>query len=350
MSQTQKPDTATPCNTNKGVAVSEVDHDFDDLKNDDFKDTGKKYRGWAMTIYDLNDLETFKNDIHRYKVSGREICPESGNTHYQSFIYFDNAQSFKRMIKKYPRSRCRPIYKPPIANATYCKKDKDVVCESGDCPEQGKVKATELKKMTNKEIIELDPRCHKAYINARDLLNYEIDVDEWDKEVEVYYIDGPSGSGKTQTCKEIIRANKNKYGKTFNEVKHKGEYWLGVSDSKICVYDDFRPSHMPASEFINFIDYHTHKMNVKGGCITNNYNLIIITSVVPLENIYNNMEDEEPRQQWMRRIKHIKLDDIYKEPPKVEHFNIASDNEDDFIDKINNIKPRNDDLNITLFM
>ena len=305
-----------------------------------------------MTIYDLNDLETFKNDIHRYKVSGREICPDTGNTHYQSFIYFDNAQSFKRMIKKYPRSRCRPIYKPPIANARYCKKDKDVVCESGDCPEQGKLRPEQLKKMTNKEIIEFDPRCHKAYISARDILNYEIDIDEWHKEVEVYYIDGPSGSGKTEKCKEIIRANQHKYGKKFNEVKHTSDgKWLGPSDSKICVYDDFRPSHMPASEFINFIDYHTHKLNTKFGNVTNNYNLIIITSVVPLEDIYSNM-DEEPKTQWLRRIKHIKLEGFVKEPVKiVEEYNISSDNEEeDFIDIVNNFNKKKEDLSIKLFM
>lgn len=40
-------------------------------------------------------------------------------------------------------------------------------------------------------------------------------------------------------------------------------------------------------------------------------------------------------------------EDIYKN--NVEHFNISSDNESDFIDKVNNIKPQNDGLNITLF-
>lgn len=66
----------------------------------------------------------------------------------------------------------------------------------------------------------------------------------------------------------------------FEEVKFNGQFWMGVSEGTGCaVYDDFRASHMKPSEFINFIDYNVHNLNVKGGQIKNKYNLIIITSV-----------------------------------------------------------------------
>lgn len=73
----------------------------------------------------------------------------------------------------------------------------------------------------------------------------------------------------------------------FEEVKYENGFWNGIGDGTgCCVYDDFRDSHMKASEFINFIDYNVHNLNIKGGNVKNNYNLIIITSVFPLNDIY----------------------------------------------------------------
>ena len=87
--------------------------------------------------------------------------------------------------------------------------------------------------------------------------------------------------------------------------KTKPEYKIvGVTGA----HSDFRDSHMSASEFINFIDYNKHYMNVKGGSVMNDYVLIIITSVQPIESIYANMPDE-PRKQWIRRITNIVIED-----------------------------------------
>ena len=66
---------------------------------------------------------------------------------------------------------------------------------------------------------------------------------------------------------------------------------------------------MPASEFINFIDYNKQVMNTKGGFIINNYRLIIITSVQSPTEIYQTMTSKfiEPQKQWLRRIKTINM-------------------------------------------
>ena len=91
-------------------------------------------------------------------------------------------------------------------------------------------------------------------------------------------------------------------------VKYENGFWLGVGSAKIALYDDFRDSHLKASEFINFIDYNKHLLNIKGGSKMNDYNLIIITSVQPLHELYKNMSDE-PKKQWIRRINNIELND-----------------------------------------
>lgn len=111
-----------------------------------------------------------------------------------------------------------------------------------------------------------------------------------------------------------------KYGSKMSLVKFDGNFWHGVnSNGQIAVYDDFRDSHMKASEFINFIDYNIQLMNIKGGTVKNNYKLIIITSIQPLETIYRNMCGE-PRKQWERRVQEIKIENDEDEEIDIDAF------------------------------
>ena len=116
------------------------------------------------------------------------------------------------------------------------------------------------------------------------------------KEIKVYYIQGPPDIGKTNAALDMLSDDDE-----FDMVKFDGQFWHGISKkSKIAIYDDWRDSHMKPSEFINFIDYNKHLLNVKNGTRINNYELIIITSVLKLSEIYYN--SSEPRKQWEKRI------------------------------------------------
>jgi hypothetical protein len=99
---------------------------------------------------------------------------------------------------------------------------------------------------------------------------------------------------------------------SFNLIKHQSFFWLGIGNSKIALYDDFRDSHMLPSEFINLIDYNIHNMNIKNGYVKNKYEYIVITSVQSPEDLYALMteKNQEPRKQWLRRLKIINLTDI----------------------------------------
>lgn len=141
----------------------------------------------------------------------------------------------------------------------------------------------------------------------------DIDIEDLHKNVKVYYIQGPSGIGKTEKAKQIVRDEKENYGTKVNFLKFDGNFWHGVGyNAKVAIYDDFRDSHMKPSEFIHFIDYNKHFLNIKGGNKLNNYELIIITSVQKLDRLYRNMNDEEPKKQWERRIQLI---DMYGPDP-----------------------------------
>lgn len=234
---------------------------------------------------------------------------KDGKHHMHHVIYFKNPISFNTIKKAYPKAHIEPARN--VYDAIHYIKDnkkgkKYNIQELGNEPKDTRFKSVaELKDVKDPE--ELDWKQFNTWqrIHAND----EVDVEDLAKDVEVYYISGPSGSGKTERAKQIIRENKEKYGTKLSMVKHTNEFWMGVGSGRnIALYDDFRDSHMKASEFINFIDYNRHPMNIKGGSCTNDYQLIIITSVQPLCNIYRKMQGE-PRQQWLRRVTEIQLGD-----------------------------------------
>lgn len=270
-------------------------------------------RSFAMTIFDVNEAEVLKTLKYKYVIMGKETCPTTGRVHYQTYVQFVNPTSFHILKKKLPTTHMEVAKGTHQQNINYCKKDNDIFFEDGVKP-YARIGAAELRKMTVEEIIDMDARNHRAYIHAKNLLEADIEVDEWKKEVEVIYIQGPSGVGKTEKAKEIIREKKEKFGTKLNTLKYEHGFYNGTGSAKIAVYDDWRDSHMRASEFINLIDYNVHEMNIKGGSIKNKYGLIIITSVQKLSTIYKNMTDE-PRKQWERRITVI---DMYTATDKEE--------------------------------
>lgn len=141
-------------------------------------------------------------------------------------------------------------------------------------------------------------------------------VRERRKSVKVYYIQGPSGIGKTNKAMDIAEEFELQWNTFTDWIKYENSFYSGVTGgAKIAIYDDFRPGDMKAKEFVNLIDYNKHNLNVKGGGFINNYNLIIITSVVKLSTIYKNIEADEPRKQWERRVELI---DMY--PPEPVHI------------------------------
>lgn len=124
--------------------------------------------------------------------------------------------------------------------------------------------------------------------------------------VEVNYIWGESGSGKSKRVFNSLGSDE-----LFDRVKYSNGFWLGVNTIHpvtTCWYDDFRPSDMKPSEFINFIDYYKNQMNIKFvGNWTNQYTKIFITSIFDPHEMYANVP-EETREQWIRRMKIIHVE------------------------------------------
>ena len=273
----------------------------------------ERARAWCLTIF---------NDELQYPEKARYnlICSDTtkdGKPHFHQYLYFNNAIAFSTIKKLYPTAHIQREIEPQ-AYISYIKDNKNgrktIIFEEGNVPAKNKFPTiAEAKKMSIEEREQLPLHYKNIIDKINDEQANDIDIEDWHKEIKVYWIYGPSGIGKTEKAKQIVRDNAATYGKTVNIVKHTDTFWSGIGNAKIAIYDDFRDSHMPPSEFINFIDYNMHTLNIKGGQKQNNYSLIIITSVQHPQCIYCNMRDSEPRKQWMRRIELIDMtaeDDI----------------------------------------
>lgn len=265
-----------------------------------------KYKGRAFQ-FTCNNEELYiktvnyltKSKMLDYIISCKEIAPTTGHEHFHIYAHFDNPRIIKQ--KKIEGTHIEVCRGSAFQNIEYIKKNGDILLEEGIPPSSFSLTIPELKKITNAE----DLPDWKQYNLWKQIKCNTIKIKNWYKDVTVYYIAGESGVGKSRTAKELVEQH------NYEEVsiaKYSNGYWNNVDENCKClIYDDFRDSHMPASEFINLIDYNRHPMNTKGGHIINNYELIIITSIQLIDEIYMNYENEEPKKQWMRRIKYIHL-------------------------------------------
>lgn len=269
----------------------------------DLGNTMAKSRSFQLTLNEperYNELMNYIKNLKslNYLISCLEEAPTTGHKHIHIYLQFKN--SIKLSIKKLCGAHIEICRGSPKQNIEYIEKEGNIIEEYGERPKQGIKTIGDLLEIDNPEV--LDWRMYRTWKQAKadnNVLTLE-DFDKWG--VEVYYIHGESGAGKTNRAKQII---KEKGGK-FCSVKCTDGFWHGVGDCDVCLYDDFRDSHMKASEFINFIDYNMHVLNVKGGSVQNNFKTIIITSIQDPYNIYNNMP-EEGRRQWLRRINIINV-------------------------------------------
>lgn len=257
-----------------------------------------KARSFMLTIFE----NTLKDDeLAVYMTACEDTCKD-GKHHFHQLLHYANPVSFNRIKKIYPTAH---IERPrSLMNAIkYIQENKNGrkynVIERGEKPHQGVPKTVaELREIP---LDEVPPQYAKIWQSVRPT---KIKKQNWHKQIEVFYIYGPSGTGKSTLAKLIADDE-------FDELKHINNFWSPCSGDGCAIYDDWRSSHMSASEFINFIDYNCHNLNTKGGTVRNNYNKIIITTIQSPFEIYSNMP-EEARKQWLRRIKIIRTDILHE--------------------------------------
>lgn len=281
-----------------------------------------KARRFQITMYALdrvNDVIDRLKSLSRFRfgMACHEVCPETNREHVHIYVCYDSVKKFNTIRRSSLGGHVERCYGNHKDNVKYIMKDvtddNPLLWIEGDEPHQGSsLGMNELRRMNVVEVVESDPLHHQAYLRARELLvNGGLSLHDLNgKRVEVYYIYGSSGCGKSVLAKELLRESMIEEEVSFVDlVRFKNEFWTGVVYGEFAFYDEFRDSDMKPSEFISFIDYNPQRMNIKGGCTLNRYRLIVITSIQGPNELYPNMSLNEPRKQWLRRVKWINLND-----------------------------------------
>lgn len=284
--------------------------------------TSKSSRNFILTLNEKT-LEHYNNVLNyltrlkgmRYILVTEHFGQE--NKHYHCYVQYDSSKRLS--MEKLHGAHLEKCYGSAQSNIDYCRalddKHKKLGVTAKDIYEEGEPRFHGGILMPVKNALLINDKQDlpelRMYHLWRSVKNSQesdpINIRDWRKDITVYWIQGPSGIGKTEKAKQIVLDNEEKYGSDIEEVKFVNNFWLNAKGkAPIAIYDDFRDSHMKPSEFINFIDYNTHNLNVKGGHIKNKYNLIIITSIQRLSEIYSKVS-EEPRKQWERRIEVIDM-------------------------------------------
>ena len=266
-------------------------------------------RCWILTIFNINEVKHDPKAI--YECWCNDTCKD-GRPHMHQVYYFSNAVSFKRIQAIYGNAHIETAKN--VHDAIHYILDnkngrKTNIQELGDKPHDTRFKTIKELSLVNDD--EVPPYLYSAYSKYKNKPK-AIKLNDWNKNVKVIYISGPSGIGKSNKAFEIMSKNN---VESFDEISYENGFYIGISDDcKVCVFDDFRDSRMKPDEFIRFIDYRKHTMNIKGGQVLNNYELIIITSIKRIDELYKNVKDEQ-REQWIRRMEVIDLtpidEDIY---------------------------------------
>lgn len=265
-----------------------------------------KARAFCLTLNEINREKELIEGLKTYKtlrylmIGAIETAPTTGHLHKHVFAYFNNM--IKLNLKKCAGCHVEIAMGSFKNNYEYLTKEGPLTYEWGEKPHQGIKTIKELRETPKDEV----PPQYKR-------IKQEIDREEHDKEVffemldeiekdelkapSIVYITGGTGKGKTYKAYKIALKEYKK--QEIGKLTLKNDFIDIINESAKCyVIEEFRPSQIKATDFLQLTDKYGYRCNVKGGFTTLRPEKIIICSIMKPEEIYK----EEVNKQFIRRI------------------------------------------------
>lgn len=303
-------------------------------------DDQTRSRGWCMTInnYTEEDVATFNNpkiikQVICY-VYGYEVAPTTGTPHLQCFIYYANQKYFSEVKKHFKRAR---IVKAKTTQRAfdYCKKGEQPheewehfgteglnygknakFVEHGECPKQGKrtdlafvAEQVKEQKLSVDEVALSMPYVYHEY--GRTL--HKIEDIVMRKKVRDFHTMGIWYYGLTGSGKSKI-AFKDFDSETHYVWNLKNNWNDGYTQQPIVIIDDFR-GQLKFSELLNMCDINNTYFAERRGRerLTFMSKEVIITSSLPPQSVYKNLDADDKWDQFYRRFRvyHIETKKLF---------------------------------------
>lgn len=269
-------------------------------------------RNYQLTINNIEKYEEIKEYVLGFEPNYFYSCIEEnkrGSLHMH--IYVQYTKCIRLSTKKTCGAHIEVCKGTPQQNKNYIDKIKRAYNTNNIIDELGAIRLGGIKSnlaisLMEKELEEVQINEFKIWKEVKSTKPYT-KKETYKPNIKVIYIYGESGIGKSRAVS--IMLGDDEY---YEEISYSNQFWLGVNHyfpAKTAWYDDFRDSQMPASEFIKFIDYRKHQMNIKFvPSHLNQYEKIYITSIQSPYEIYRNLPDEA-REQWIRRTTIIHMEE-----------------------------------------
>lgn len=268
-----------------------------------------KARAFQLTLNQPERIDELIANMKSYKslrymiVGHLELAPKTGHQHYHVYVNFN--VPIKLSLKKCCGAHIEIARGSPKQNIEYLTKEGEPYLEFGERPRQGMITIADLKEMTLDETpaqysrmkTELD-RKKKDESDFFSMLD-EIQNDNL-KAPKIIYITGGTGKGKTYSA---YKKALSEYPKTdIGKITLKNDFFDVINENAKCfVIEEFRPSQIKASDFLQLTDKYGYRANIKGGFVSLRPEMIIICSIIPLDQIYK----EEINKQFTRRVTEI---------------------------------------------
>lgn len=235
-------------------------------------------RGWTFTNFDgrlPDNHEVWKDCV--YGIQGKELCPETGREHWQSYVYYKNAKQFNSIRRILDGIHVEKANGSPLQNFEYCSKDGDFV-EYGDRP-VGQGARSDLRVVSEEVLagrsireIALDHgavfiKFHKGIRALQDIA--QLTKRDWAMDARIYW--GAPGTGKTSSVYQEF-SSEEIYSKPS------GKWWDGYEGERVVLIDDVVPGEEDWQMTLKLLDRYPMKVEVKGGFREFVSRVVIITS------------------------------------------------------------------------
>lgn len=259
-----------------------------------------RIRNWCFTAWN----DKFLNcdiDLIQYLGYGIEICPETGNRHFQGYVEFKKAFTLGMVKKAFDDKTVHlEARKGSQKQAVdYCKKDGEFN-EIGELKVQGKRTDIDIKRQevedgcTMNEMIET-ATSYQSLKMAELLLKYK-EKKRPIQPILVKWVYGETGCGKTHNC--FVD-----YPLVFRPIKsNEYKWWDGYDGQKEVLLDDIRGNICSFLRLIELTDIYPFKVECKNGSREVQFDTVIITSPYKIEDfceMYYSKKDKY-EQLWRR--------------------------------------------------
>lgn len=268
-----------------------------------------KVRHYCVTFFHEPEQKTLPEGV-RYAIYGKEICPTTGRTHWQSYIELTKPMRMAAIKKLYDDNTMHIELRRGTRDEArdYCKKDNNFI-EVGDWI-SGQGARTDLKGLVAKmkdgtklsEIMVDEPQLYCQYRNGLKDIAAEITKAAIPafRNVEVELITGPTGCGKTRNAMEHA---------TYKIQGTQLQWWQDYDGDKVICIDEY-DNNLPITEMLSLLDGYKLRLNIKGSHTYAAWDKVYITTNLRIHELHSNAKPAH-RDALFRRI--TKIVDLWDE-------------------------------------